>query len=189
MNKAIFLDRDGTINVEKNYLYKIENFEFLPNVVKALKLLQDNGYKLIVITNQSGIGRGYYSEEDFKILNDWMLKKLGEKGITITAVYYCPHLPDATIEKYRIDCTCRKPKLGMYEKAIKDYNIDLTESYAIGDKIRDCFICEKSACRGFLVGSNEKQEIIDDVRAGNRERIKYAASLWDSAVQIIRNKD
>ncbi|MCR5587732.1 MAG: HAD family hydrolase, partial [Lachnospiraceae bacterium] len=128
MNKAVFLDRDGTINVEKNYLYKIEDFVFLPGVIEGLKLLQDAGFLLIIITNQSGIARGYYTEEDFKILNNWMLNKLAENGINITKVYYCPHLPDAKIEEYRRDCDCRKPKLGLFYRAIKEYNIDIGKS-------------------------------------------------------------
>ena len=141
MNKAIFLDRDGTINVEKHYLYKIEDFQFLPGVIESLRHLQDAGFLLIVITNQSGIGRGYYTEGDFHKLNDWMVAILKEQGVTITEVYYCPHLLDAEVELYRKDCDCRKPKLGMYRQAVTDYNIELEQSYAIGDKIRDCAIC------------------------------------------------
>ena len=104
MNKAVFLDRDGTINVEKNYLHKIEDFEFLSGVIEGLSLLNNSGYKLIIITNQSGIGRGYYTENDFITLNNWMLDVLKSNGIIISKVYYCPHLPDAKIEKYRMDC-------------------------------------------------------------------------------------
>ena len=177
MNKAIFLDRDGTINVEKNYLYKIEDFEFLPGVIEALKKFQDAGYLLIIITNQSGIGRGYYSENDFKKLNDWMLSTLKKFGVTITAVYYCPHLPDAKIKKYRKECECRKPNLGMYNQAIKDYDLDLSKCYAIGDKIRDCAICESTACNGYLIGFNEKPNILSAVKSGLYKRVKYANSL------------
>ena len=138
--KAIFLDRDGTINVEKDYLYRIEDFEFLPRVIDALKLLQSAGYLLIIITNQSGIARGYYKESDYEKLNAWMLKELKQKGINISAVYHCPHHPNAKIDKYRVNCSCRKPNKGLFEKAINDFNIDLSLSYSIGDKIRDCAI-------------------------------------------------
>lgn len=187
MNRAVFLDRDGTINVEKNYLHKIEDFEFLPGAVDALKQLQLAGYKLIIITNQSGIARGYYSEEDFRKLNTWMLSSLKNKGIEITAVYYCPHLPDAKDTIYRKNCNCRKPKLGMYKKAIKDYDIDLSKSYAVGDKIRDCAICEQSECKGYLVGHNEDAVIISEVKAGKRQNIGYAESLLECANHIINN--
>lgn len=186
MNKAIFLDRDGTINAEKNYLYRIEDFDFLPGVIDGLKLLQDNGYLLIIITNQSGIGRGYYTEEDFNILNDWMISTLKSKGVNISKVYYCPHLIDAKIDKYRIDCDCRKPKLGLYKNAINDFDIDISLSYAIGDKIRDCAICETSDCKGFLIGNNEEENIIANVKNNKYKNIKYADSLLDAAKLITR---
>lgn len=189
MTKAIFLDRDGTINVEKQYLYKIEDFEFLPGVLYALKMLQDAGYLLIIITNQSGIGRGYYIEDDFLALNDWMVKTLEKQKINISEVYYCPHLPDAKIGKYRKICNCRKPALGMYEQAIAEFDIDLFQSFAIGDKIRDCAICEKTACRGYLVGNNEKQDIITNVKKNKYENIKYANDLLECAREIIKMED
>jgi D-glycero-D-manno-heptose 1,7-bisphosphate phosphatase len=185
MNKAIFLDRDGTINVEKNYLYKIEDFEFLPGVIEGLKLLQEAGYLLIIITNQSGIGRGYYTEEDFNILNNWMLEKLKEKGVKITAVYYCPHLPDAQVEKYRKNCECRKPKLGMFLRAIEDYDIDLSRSCAIGDKIRDCAICKDTLCSGFLICENEKPDVITSVKKGEYQRINYCTDFLTCCQYIV----
>ena len=184
MNKAVFLDRDGTINIEKHYLYKVEDFEFLPGVVDALKDLQQAGYLLIITTNQSGIARGYYTEQDFQRLNEWMVTTLKQQGVIITDVYYCPHLPDAQVEAYRKDCNCRKPKLGMYEQAIIDHDIDLSQSYAIGDKIRDCAICESTACEGYLIENNEKIEI-EDVRMGKYARIFYANNLIEAAKHIV----
>lgn len=183
--KAIFLDRDGTINVEKNYLYRIEEFEFLPNVITALKKLQDEGFLLIIITNQSGIARGYYSEDDYNILNNWMLENLRSQGIIISAVYYCPHHPEATIHKYRKDCSCRKPKTGLFVRAIKDYDLDLNNCFTIGDKIRDCSICENSNCHGFLIGDNEKKCIINEVKTGNIKNVQYASNLLEAAKMII----
>lgn len=188
MNKAVFLDRDGTINVEKNYLHKIEDFEFLPDVLEGLKLLQDAGFLLIIVTNQSGIGRGYYSEKDFLILNNWMLKALDGKGIHISKVYYCPHLSDARIEKYRLECNCRKPKLGMYERAIRDFDVCVSDSWSIGDKIRDCAICEATACRGYLIGNNEKKEIIEAVKNHAYKNVGYAGSLYEAAILIREQK-
>lgn len=189
MNKAIFLDRDGTINVEKHYLYKIEDFEFLPDAIAALKKLQDAGFLLIIITNQSGIARGYYSEEDYLKLNTWMLEELKRQDVIISDVYYCPHLPEARIEKYRKTCECRKPKLGLFEQAVIEHNIDLGDSFAIGDKLRDCAICENTDCRGFLIGSQEKNEVIEEVKSGKRRNICYAASLSDCADRIIKIED
>lgn len=186
MNKAVFLDRDGTINVEKNYLYRIEDFEFLPGVVDALKLLQQAGYLLIIITNQSGIGRGYYTEADFQKLNSWMIDTLKNSGVYITDVYFCPHLPDAKIDKYRKECNCRKPKLGMYEQAVIDHSISLPNSFAIGDKIRDCAICESTECKGFLIGNNEKVEVIGNVKQGKYPSVAYATDLKECAELITK---
>ena len=109
--KAIFLDRDGVINVEKEYTYKPEEFEFLPDVFKALKGFSEAGYMLFIVTNQSGIGRGYYTLDDFTKLNAWMLHKFAQKGITITKTYFCPHAPEE-------NCECRKPKPGMFLEAL-----------------------------------------------------------------------
>lgn len=188
MKKAIFLDRDGTINVEKHYLHKIEDFEFLPGVIEGLRLLVKANYLLVIITNQSGIGRGYYSEKDFHKLNDWMLETLDEQHVKVSKVYYCPHLPDAKVKEYRVDCECRKPKLGMYMQAVKDFDIDLSQSFVIGDKIRDCAICKDTECRGFLIADNEKEEIIEDVKSGKYDRVSYRFSLLDCAKGIVEQK-
>lgn len=189
MNKAVFLDRDGTINVEKHYLYRIEDFVFLPGVLDGLRLLQNAGYILIIATNQSGIARGYYSEDDFINLNEWMTDALEENGIHISKVYYCPHLPDAKIDKYRKMCVCRKPALGMYEQAAIDFKIDLSNSWAIGDKLRDCILCEKTKCRGFLVGQN----VYTDETLWNefpllRNKVRCMPDLFDCA-KIITEED
>ena len=187
-NKAVFLDRDGTINVEKNYLYRIEDFEFLPGTIEALKILQDAGYLLIIITNQSGIARGYYTEDDFHILNDWMLDTLKKQGISIAKVYYCPHHPEGIIGKYRVNCNCRKPKLGMFMTAKEDFDLDFNECFAIGDKIRDCSICESTGCCGFLIGENEEPEIIDKAKSGKMSNICYASDLSGAVKRICVQK-
>ncbi len=188
-NKAIFLDRDGTINVEKHYLYKKDEFEFLPGVIDGLALLQNAGFLLFIITNQSGIGRGYYSEEDFNILNNWMIKILRMEGIYISKVYYCPHLPDAPVKKYRMVCSCRKPAVGMYKQAIEEFNVDISGSWAIGDKIRDCSICREMGCKGFLIANNEKPDIIKAVKNNEYRNINYAMDLFHSSRKIIANME
>ncbi len=183
--KAVFLDRDGTINIEKNYLYKINDFEFLPGAIDAMRLLQENDYLLIIITNQSGIAKGYYSEEDFQKLNEWMQQILERVGVHIRAVLFCPHHPNAEVEKYRVACKCRKPKLGLFEKAIERFDIDLDSSFAIGDKIRDCAICETTGCHGFLIENNEKQQTIEAVKAGKVRNVAYAKDLREAAGRIV----
>lgn len=130
MTKAIFLDRDGVINLDKAYVSKIEDFEFCEGVFEALTHFQNLGYLVIIVTNQSGIGRGYYTEEDFQKLTAWMRKELLHVRIKIDAVYHCPHAPEA-------NCACRKPQSGMFLKAIEDFDIDVKKSWMIGDKPSD----------------------------------------------------
>ena len=116
MNRAVFLDRDGTINYDKHYLYKQEDFEFIPGAIEGMQILQSMDYKLIIITNQSGIARGLYAVEDFYKLNEWMLETLVKNGVKIEAVYFCPHLPNASLHEYRLECDCRKPALGLFKR-------------------------------------------------------------------------
>lgn len=185
--KAVFLDRDGTINVEKHYLYRQEDFEFLPGVPEGLRLLQRAGFRLIVVTNQSGIGRGYYSEADFLKLTDWMVETLASQYIIISRVYYCPHLPEAEIIRYRKVCSCRKPALGMFRQAVRDFEIDLSASYAVGDRLRDCSICLETDCKGYLIGQSEEQDIVERVKAGEYNRVSYKENLYECALDICMN--
>ena len=180
MNKAVFLDRDGTINIDKHYLYKWEDFDYLDGVIEGLKLLSDMGYLLIVITNQSGIGRGYFSEVDYKKLEEALKSDLLEKGIRLTDFFYCPHLPDALVEKYRKNCNCRKPELGLFFQAVEKYDIDLNKSYAIGDRVRDLTICKASGAKGFLLYDSE-EEIPKEM---NAERI--SGGILEAAQIILR---
>ena len=130
MQKAVFLDRDGVINIEKDYLYKVEDFEFIDGVFEALRMFQKHGFKLFIITNQSGIGRDYYSKEDFLKLTSWMIEEFNKRDIIISQVEYCPHGPED-------NCFCRKPKIGMIENILKNHKIDLENSWLIGDKSSD----------------------------------------------------
>ena len=166
MQKAVFLDRDGTINVDKDYLYKIEDFEFLPGAVEGLRVLKQAGYALVVVTNQSGIARGYYTEDDYQTLEKWFLDKMNSLGAAVDAIYHCPHLPDASVKQYRMECNCRKPALGMFERAIKELDLDVASSIAIGDKERDLALCKKCLdVKGFLVYSKEER------KSGNMESV------------------
>ena len=132
MDKALFLDRDGVINVEKDYLYKIDDFEFIDGIIELSKHYQANGYKIFVVTNQSGIARKYYSDKDFKILSSWMCNEFLSNNIHITKVYHCPHHPSISG-----DCSCRKPNPGMLLDASTEFSIDMSNSIIIGDKERD----------------------------------------------------
>ena len=130
MQKAVFLDRDGVINIDKAYVFKIEDFEFCEGVFEALRHFQSLGYLLILVTNQSGIGRSYYTEEDFQTLTSWMCQELLHVNIKIDAVFHCPHAPE-------VHCECRKPKSGMFKEAIEAFDIDAKASWMIGDKKSD----------------------------------------------------
>lgn len=130
MKKAIFLDRDGIINKDKSYVYQIKDFEFCDGIFQTLQHFLSLDYILFVVTNQSGIGRGYYSETDFDTLTSWMCEKFTCKDIKIQKVYHCSHVPDAY-------CSCRKPQIGMFKKAQKEFDIDMKKSWMIGDKRSD----------------------------------------------------
>jgi D-glycero-D-manno-heptose 1,7-bisphosphate phosphatase len=135
--KAAFIDRDGVLNEERAFVHRIEDFAFLPGAVDALRLLQTAGFLLVVITNQSGIARGLYSEADYQMLTDHMRRQLAAAGVNLDAVEYCPHLPDASVDRYRLDCNCRKPKPGMLRRAAQALDIAPGASFLVGDRLSD----------------------------------------------------
>jgi len=148
-NKAFFLDRDGVINVDHGYVSNVKDFEFMSGVFSVLRALAQKGYALIVVTNQSGIGRGYYTEEDFARVTEWMLKRLRDEGVELTAVCSCPHSPES-------NCACRKPAPGMFLKAIGEYSIDPSLSWMVGDKESDMLAAEAAEIRNrVLIGGAE----------------------------------
>ena len=153
MNKAIFLDRDGTINIEKNYLYKKEEFEFIAGMPKAIKKWNDLGYLVLVITNQAGIARGFYEEVDVDILHKHINRCLKKVSAHIDGFYFCPHHPTEGIGKYKVECNCRKPNTGLLEKAIKDFNVDISKSYLFGNKGSDIEAGNRIGVQTFLVDS------------------------------------
>jgi D-glycero-D-manno-heptose 1,7-bisphosphate phosphatase len=147
--KAFFLDRDGVINVDHGYVSSPENFEFMDGVIPVLRTLEESGYLLVVVTNQSGIGRGYYTENDFERLTEWMVSRLKAEQVGIRAVYHCPHGPDD-------GCSCRKPEPGMFSQAIKELNLDPGASWMIGDKESDMVAAEVAGIpRRILFGDAE----------------------------------
>lgn len=179
MNKAIILDRDGTINVEKNYLYKIEDFEFTYKADEAIKLFKENNYIVIVITNQAGVARGYYTEEEVKKLHEWIGKKIQCLGAKIDEFLYCPHHPTEGNEEYRIKCECRKPNTYLYEYAIKKFDIDVSQSYVIGDKVTDLLPGKKLGMNTILVETGYgKKEGINTNSYDIKFKNLYEASLY-----------
>ncbi len=144
MYKAVFLDRDGVINNDNGFVYTVSSFHFLPGVFEALKLLQNAGFKLILVTNQSGIGAGKYTEQDFHDLTAYMNSELAGHGIKFDSIHYCPHSPDA-------GCSCRKPGQGMIGQALKKIDVDFKYSFFVGDKTSDIQLGHDIGCRTFLV--------------------------------------
>ncbi len=135
--KAAFLDRDGVINIDHAYVHRPQEFDWIDGVFEGCRQLVRAGYLLIVVTNQSGIGRGYYSEADFHALTDWMKQQFEKAGAPISGVYFCPHHPQKALGTYKQDCPCRKPAPGMLLKAQLDFDIDMQQSLMIGDKNSD----------------------------------------------------
>ena len=157
--KAVFLDRDGTINYDKDYLYRKEEFEFIPGVIENLKEFRQQGYLLILITNQSGVARGYYTEEDIDKLHEYMQEELRKEQAQFDAIYYCPHHRKGIVKKYSVECRCRKPGKLLFERAIKEYDIDPKQSIAIGDKERDLIPAEELGIKGYLIKKNNSWDI------------------------------
>lgn len=135
--KAIFFDRDGTLNVDVGYLYKFEQFEWLEGAIDTIKFCNENDYLVIVITNQSGVARGMFTEEDVQKLHQQMNEDLKKYSAHIDDFFYCPHHPQAIVEQYKVECECRKPKSKMIEDACVKYDIDKSKSLMIGDRSRD----------------------------------------------------
>jgi D-glycero-D-manno-heptose 1,7-bisphosphate phosphatase len=132
MRKALFLDRDGVINIDKNYVYKISDFEFIDGIFEICRKYQEQDFLIFVVTNQAGIARKIYTDSDFRILTEWMLGRFIFEGIVITKVYYCPHHPEFTGP-----CACRKPNPGLFLRAADEFGLDLNASVLIGDKESD----------------------------------------------------
>ncbi|NLY84678.1 MAG: HAD family hydrolase [Acholeplasmataceae bacterium] len=148
--KAVFFDRDGVLNKDKDYLYRIEELEWIEGAREAVAYLTHLGYCIFVVTNQSGIARGYYKEEDMQRLHEHMAREIAAAGGEITRFYYCPHLIGAKIKRYDVDCDCRKPKPGLLYQAMAEYAIDKDNSFLIGDKQRDIAAAEAAGIKGYL---------------------------------------
>ena len=151
MRPAVFLDRDGTILEEAGYLDRLERLVFFPYAVDAVRLLGRAGFAVVVFTNQSGVGRGMYTEEFVREAHEVVAAQMGEGGARVDGFYYCPHHPLAEVEAYRRTCDCRKPGSGMLRQAARDLDLDLTRSWTVGDKWTDVEAGSAAGARGILV--------------------------------------
>ena len=137
LQPAAFIDRDGVLNVDHGYVFRVQDFAWLPGAIDALALLQRAGYALVVVTNQSGVARGLYTMADVERLHAHLLADLRAHGVELTGLYACPHHPEGTVPEYRLDCACRKPMPGMIEQAAREHGLDLAASCLFGDKASD----------------------------------------------------
>lgn len=182
MTKAVFFDRDGVINKDYGYVGDIASFDFTDGVKEALAKLRSLGYLLILVTNQSGIARGRYTEADFMKVTSFMQQVLKLHNAQFDAVYHCPHHPEAEIEKYRCDCDCRKPKEGMFRRAQTDFGIDPQTSICIGDRARDLQGAAKIGVKKLiLVGPNAKNE---QNQVKNAELFETVHNFVDSLPEV-----
>jgi len=173
MEKAIFLDRDGTINVDVDYLHEPDQLVFIDGTIEALAMLKAQGYKLIVISNQSGIGRGYFKVQDVERLHAYMNRILYKHNAAIDAFYYCPH-----VEQDK--CTCRKPQTGLIDRAVTEWEIDLTRSYMVGDKEVDVMTAVNAGCSyGLLLSGHVVSDALQE-----KYKEKLYQNLWDFAQRI-----
>lgn len=183
MSKIVFLDRDGTINVEKNYVHRIEDFQFIEGSIQGIKLLNDNGYKVFVISNQAGIARGYYSEADVDILHRYVNDELFKQGAHIDGFFYCPHHPEHGVGIYKTECQCRKPRIGMFEQATKELDVDKNVSWMIGDNISDIQAGKNYGVRTILVATGYGKETIDRIKPNY-----FVPNLYEACKVIIDDK-
>lgn len=154
LEKAVFLDRDGVLNLDKGYVFRTEDLEILPDVVTTLTELKKRGFLLIVVTNQSGVARGYYDLSSVHTFHKYLAAEIvAAGGPVIDGFYICPHHPDGIISPFNTDCECRKPKPGMLLRAAAEHNIDLNSSWMIGDKDSDAECAEGAGVKSILVHS------------------------------------
>lgn len=151
LRPAVFLDRDGTVNEQMGYINHISRFHLLPEAGRAIKLLNDHKIPVVVVSNQSGLARGYFPKELLNQVHEKMDLLLAQEGAHIDGLYYCPHHPEAKEMQYRIDCNCRKPKTGMLLQAADEMNLDLSLSFVVGDRWSDIKCADRAGCSSVLV--------------------------------------
>ena len=176
MNKALFLDRDGIINTDFGYVHQIKDFEFVDGIFDVCRYAIDMGYQIIVITNQAGIARGYYTVEDFNVLTDWMKQEFANQDINITDVYYCPHHPEKGDNEYVRKCNCRKPEPGMILKAAKEHDINIAHSAFIGDKVSDMQAADVAGIHNKILVASQYQDD-GNIHAHRINSVKEAAAF------------
>lgn len=160
---TVFFDRDGVLNHDNGYTHRIEDFRWIPGAMEAIKLCNDRGWLIIVVTNQAGIARGYYDENALIRLHDWMQNQLMEEGAHIDAFYHCPHHPQGSIPEFTVSCSCRKPEPGMLLRALQEWSIDPTCSYLIGDNASDIEAAKRAGIKALLFTDNNLLNTVKNI--------------------------
>ena len=189
MERAVFLDRDGVISEEVGYLDDSDRLRLIPQAAGAVKLLNQSGFKTIVITNQSGVALGYFSDDVLGDIHRKMEELLSEQGASLDGIYYCPHHPEGTVETYRRECDCRKPATALLVKAAGEHGIDVASSYLVGDKRSDMECAHRAGATGILVLTGYGRDELKKVKGVPVAQPAYvAANVLDAARWIIKDK-
>ncbi len=187
---GVFLDRDGTLIRDVGYLSRQDQIQILPRVPEALRLLHEHRMKLVVVTNQSGVARGFFNEHDVEEIHLALKRKLAEHNVVLDGIYYCPHHPTEGVGPYRVSCECRKPNGGLAKQAAKELNLDLTRSYVVGDKPTDVELAVRIGAKGIRIHENETETEKKGQAVGSKE-VEPAAlivkDLWEAAEWIVKD--
>ncbi len=187
MNQAVFLDRDGTINIEVNYLNNVDQLKLIDGTAKAIQMLNNKGFKVIVFTNQAAIARGYLTEDYLSVIHKEMKRILESQNAYIDAIYYCPHHPTAGDGVYTRTCDCRKPNPGMLLQAAQELDIDLSASYTVGDKMSDLAVGNAVHCKNILVRTGYGKEAEKEIPNYNFQPDYVADHLLAAAKWILEH--
>ncbi len=177
-SKAVFLDRDGTVNTEEDFLSDPDKLQLVKGAVEGLKILRDTGFTLVVVSNQSGVARGLFSEDDVARVNERLARLLSEEGVDVERFYHCPHHPEGTVPEYSVQCECRKPSPGMLLRAADELGIDPAASYMVGDRARDLEAGRRAGARTVLVRTGYGPSALEEVL-----EMKLADFVADDLVQ------
>jgi D-glycero-D-manno-heptose 1,7-bisphosphate phosphatase len=190
MTIAVFLDRDGTLNVEKGYMRNVDDVELIPGVAQAVRRLNDAGILAIMATNQTGAARGFYDIEHVHALNNRVAQLLNEQaGAHLDAIFCCPHLAKGTVTEYAIDCDCRKPEPGMIQEAVRQFpEIDLAKSYMLGDKASDVAFAHKAGCQSVLLKTGYGDRVLAGKYQVLEEQPQFVCDDIPQAVDLILNR-
>lgn len=189
MNRAVFMDRDGTISEEVGYINHPSRFQVFPYSAAAVKLLNENGWLAIVVTNQAGVARGYFPETMIGTVHELLRTALESEGARLDAIYYCPHHPAVGETQYRLDCDCRKPQPGLIHKAAKEFDIDLTQSWMVGDRYSDIELAGNAGVRAAIVLSGYGRGEWEHQRQNWSRHPDLVATDLMEAVRLIVNEN